>query len=224
MNKITIVSDILKTCSDLAKDDYWKLLFLSLSEGKYTKYVFITDNIVYSYNKKKKISYMIQSDKDIHLTLNELYTFLSYNENIYSSYENEKKKKLIEEEKKNKKEKEKHIMKWSSVKKKSEKEMLIISYVLDQKTQYDLNWNDTRDLLNLISTGFLYKTQVSNDVVMKDGKIKYISGIEYNQDLKKFENLYIDQRIKNTTKEKHQLFSNGWKRYYDMILKNILQK
>lgn len=218
--KDIVIYPLIYEASKFTTDDFWKGLFEELSVGKYPKCVYISNNTLYSTNKRKQFTYLlIPDDKTPQEIAEELYTLLVNNTNLCSNLDNNNRKAQIQSEKISLKD----ITKWSAIKKKNIKEQLIVNYVLKMRKVYQLTWTATRHLFNLIHSGFIYHTQLSTDVEFADGEIKSIDGIVYNEHTKYFMNeRYSDQdwidEPENTTQK---YFSYYWRKYILTMAKPI---
>jgi hypothetical protein len=208
------IGKILRELSKLSNDEYWKNIFEDLGNGKYSNTIFVDGNTIYCSNK---CSYGIQIEKPLQETYEELCEFLSKNAKLVSQQENDKKVKLIESKKTRKK-----SNKWSSIKKKTFREISIINFVLESKKKYALNKEKTRDLLTLINMGFIYKLQDSDNVQFDNGKITSIDGIEYNSQTKTFENVREDSHIKESKRKVYTKISDFWEKYHGIMLKPLV--
>jgi len=75
---------------------------------------------------------------------------------------------------------------WGDIKRKNIKDTLVENFVLDMKNKYYLTYNQTRDLLNIINVGLIFKYISYKDIEMIDGKITNISCIEFQDGLIKY--------------------------------------
>lgn len=181
-----VIHPVFQECIKLTDDEFWKSLYEDLSYGRYPKGIYIVGTNICNTNKRKFFSYNF-SEKDPKEIVKEFRTLILENTNIYSSKDKKKKKKDIEKIKSGI-QKVGDIEKFSSIKKKSVKEMLIINFVVEMKNKYSLSWNEARELKILINIGFIDKTLNSAGVVLENGRIKEIEGIEYVKSLGGFVN------------------------------------
>lgn len=75
-------------------------------------------------------------------------------------------------------EKIKKVDKFSMIKSKIVREMLIINFVIKMKYKYNLSWEQSKLLLSTISIAFICKNIVSADVIYRNNEIKSINGLE----------------------------------------------
>lgn len=218
----SVIYPVFMECSRRVTDLFWKRLYLDLSESKCPKCIFISNNIIYSVNKKKPFSFSIPTKEntyqnDIDNLIETLHELLTTNTTICSNKDNEQKKNLMIAKKKTAHNILTNNQSWSSIRKKNEKEMHIVNYVLRMRENHELDWNTTKYLLQTINIGMLYKTLTSKDVQFIDGNIQSINGIEYNEDIDSFENVYLKNEIKESyglcSDAKNTKISDCWKKY-----------
>lgn len=176
--KKEVIFPIFQECCKIVDDDFWKSLYEELSYGKYPKGLYIKGHDLCNTNKRKFFAYnfLYKEAKEI---IEDIHKLILENTNIYSNKDKKNKKKDIE---KFKADIQSHINveKFSMIKKKSIRELMITNFVIDMQKKYKLKWSEARNLLNIIQMGFIEKTISSNDVIFKDGKIKKIKGITYD--------------------------------------------
>ena len=225
--KNTILYPIFSECKRYTTDDFWKNLFDDLSIGKCPKSIYISNDIIYSSNKKKGFSYIIPTDntktpKEVFTELREL---LINNTSICSSLDVSKKKEEI------RKKQEEEILDdisdettWSEIRKKNTREIFIIKFVIRMKKKYKLDWCSARHLYSLIQLGFIYKTQTSKDVNFENKRIENIDGIVYDEEQKIFvnefekEELLVDDEKEDTDKYLYYY----WDRYVSSVSRHVL--
>src|SRR3989344_2190754 len=177
--KNEVLYPIFKECSKLTTDEYWTTFFEDLSCGKFQRFIYILNNTLYCNNKKNSFTYNFLN-KSSKIVFDELHELIINNTNIHSNRDTRKKlndmqllKKEIQEIK--------NVVKFSMIKKKNSRDILIINFVIKMKYTHDLSWEESQHLHQLIKIGFLDKSISSADVIYKDGEIKEISGIEYQE-------------------------------------------
>ena len=131
------------------------------------------------------------------------------NTNLYSSRDLKKKKVDMELAKKEI-EKVKKVDKFSMIKSKVVREMLIINFVIKMKYKYNLSWKQSKLLLSTISVAFLCKNIISADVVYSNSEIKSINGLSFSNG--DFE-LLNSSNLKNDDSVVDNIYlSNYWNR------------
>mgnify|MGYP003351845600 CR=1 FL=1 len=68
---------------------------------------------------------------------------------------------------------------WSNIKKKNLKEILIEKYAIEMGKKHNLSIKETKYLVSIIFIAFIFKALFPNDIIMKNGKIENINGIEF---------------------------------------------
>ena len=127
----------------------------------------------------------------------------------------------------------KNCDRWKKIKVKKMKENLITNYCLEMKKKYKMNYQNSKLLYDTIKDAlFVYKTQKSDDIIMKNGKIDYIEDIEYVEEsedgtkIKCFVNMreIDDENIKKNKKTKSENILNiKWKNYLSVIIKEVVK-
>ncbi len=199
--KNIVLYPIFIECQQHTDDEFWKNIFDEMSTGKCPKCIYISNNTIYSTNKRKNFSYIIPSDLTLAKTVtSELKTLLMNNTSLCSALDIKKKKEKILLKTKNN---ITNTTTWAEIRKKNVKEIFIINFVIKMKEKYKMDWNKSRHLLSLIQLGFLYKYQSSKDVIFKNKQIQEIYGIEYDTKKKLFYNDYIEHDIYNDENDNH---------------------
>lgn len=187
INKNQLVYPIFYKCLEFIQDPFWYDVFENLSLGKCPSCIYISKNAIFSSNKKKSFLYSIPlSSEDPKFVFEEIKEILINNTPLCSNIDtqNQKKERLKEVNEEES---------WMKIRKKNEKELHIIKYVLREKTKYGLDWNKSKGLYSIIKLAFIYKTHTSKDIVFEKNKIKNIKGIEYDENLGEFVNKYINK-------------------------------
>ena len=171
-----IIYSILIECSELVTDEFWKQFYKDLSTGKSTKGIYITNGVIQTSNKRNGFIYTI-TDKAPEVIVHELHYLLTTHTNICSKRDIDKKRQILKEIDI---ELEKYkTCKWSIIKRKNYKNILIVDYVLLLQKEHNLSWSATINAYKTIMSAFDFKTHNSEDVNYVDGKIIDISDIEY---------------------------------------------
>lgn len=208
--KNNVLYPILLECIQYTTDEFWKNLFEDLSYGKCPKSIYISNNTIYSSNKRKVFSYIIPMDgtkhaKDVFTEIRELFiNNTSICSHIDITKRKEKLKQKTEDEITDK-------TSWSDVRKKNLREIFIVKYVSRMQKKYKLTWTSARHLYSLIQLGFINKTQTSKDVNFSNKRIESIDGIEYDSIKKHFINKNLETEY---SKEKEEEEDSGNYLYY----------
>ncbi len=177
-----VIHKNLAECAALESDEYWKNLYHDLSIGKNPTQLYISNNNII-YKGKQHLSYSL-SDKSPELIVQELKQLLLKHTNISSEQDKLNKQLKIDDSQ------QKHanhtIDKWSQVKKKDAKEMLIINYVISQKNKHELSLKEAILFHDQLKNFFLMKYINPKDVIIQNNTIENIEGIVFDQDTKTF--------------------------------------
>lgn len=174
-----VIYNILNECSEIVNDEFWKQFYKDLATGKSTKGIYITNGVIHTSNKRNGFIYTI-TDKSSDIIVHDLHHLLTTYTNICSKKDINKKRQILKEiedeleEYKN--------SKWSSIKRKNYKNMLIVEHVLNLQKSYNLSWHATINAYKTIIYAFDSKTHNSKDVNYENGKIIDIEDIEYDDD------------------------------------------
>ena len=227
-----IVYPIFQECSKLVKDEFWIKLFDDLSRGKCPKSVMIYNGVLSSTNKRNGFSFNFIDNNDPEKLVVEIPELLKKSVYIYSN------KDIINKENDfmnatNEYTTVKNCDRWKKIKVKKMKENLITNYCLEMKKKYKMNYQNSKLLYDTIKDAlFVYKTQKSDDIIMKNGKIDYIEDIEYVEEsedgtkIKCFVNMreIDDENIKKNKKTKSENILNiKWKNYLSVIIKEVVK-
>ena len=216
-----IIYPIFHDCIQHTEDEFWKYILEELSKGKCPKSIYISNNVIHSSNKKKRFSYPIDSSKSSLIVFNELKELLTTHTSICSSIDI---KQQTEQLNRNNDGEITNKTTWSEIHKKTLRDIFIINFIIRMKNKYKLSWNSAKDLYSTIQIAFLYKTQVSKDVVFKNKQIESINGISYDHSLKKFINIYsnkIPLKEKDEIEDKDKYLHYYWDKYVVSVNKSV---
>lgn len=176
---------ILLECGDLVQDEFWKQFYRDLAIGKGARGVYILNGIIQTSNKRGGFNYSI-SDKAPEVIIQELHHLLTTYTSICSRKDITRKKQFI-------KELEDELTmydnsKWTSIKRKNVRNMLLVDYAVSLKKEYNLEWTAAEKAYKIILNAFEAKTHSSKDIEYEDGKILHINDIDYDEDSKKMIN------------------------------------
>jgi hypothetical protein len=73
-------------------------------------------------------------------------------------------------------------MTWKSIKKKSDKQHVLLNFVLSLKEEYNMTVPESQKCLRFITTAMNMKQIKSEDIIMKDGEITHIENFYVNED------------------------------------------
>jgi hypothetical protein len=174
-----VVYDILTECAALMRDEFWKQFYEDLAVGKSTKGIYITNGTIHTSNKRNGFTYSI-TDKAPEVIVAELHHLLISHTSICSKKDMNKKRQFVQEI-----EEELNAYdeaKWTSIKRKNVRNMLLVDYAVYLNKVHDLSWPATINAYRTIISAFENKTHASRDVEYENGKILSIDGIELSED------------------------------------------
>lgn len=217
-----IVYPILSECADLVRDEFWKQLYQDLSAGKVTKGIFISHGVIQSSNKRNGFQYSI-TDKAPEVIVVELHHLITTHTSICSRKDVSKKQAFIDDLEKELSDYGKG--KWTSIKRKNLRMILLVDYALHLQKLHNLDWTATMAAHRTIVRAFDDKTHSSRDVEYEDGKIISIQDIELDDNGKNIINLREDssQVTENTVSESNRpgLLKSLWEPYVAAWLKTL---
>lgn len=217
-----VIYDILKECSTIVKDDFWIQFYEDLASGKSTKGIYIINGTIQTSNKRSGFSYSIM-DKAPEVIVRELHYLLTNIAGICSKKDINKKKQVVKDIEDELAEYEKY--KWTSIKRKNIKNMLILNYVIKMNKKYGLTWDDTIMLYKTILNAFEFKTHTSKDVIYTNGSIVGINDIVYDKTRKTMVNTreLPSNSNKNNQKESSDEYfvENLFENYINNWIKHI---
>ncbi len=167
---------ILFEASELIRDDFWKNFLLDLSRGRFPKKITVDYKTVSAGGKRNQLSYFY-ADKTPQMIAADLPILLRKHLSVYSQtdlqnqvdqtedYFNE----FLSRSQENN---------WKRMKSKKMKQSLLVDYTLRCKEEWNLNWNQAREMHRILEDAFfVYRTHGSTDIQMEDGEITDIEDI-----------------------------------------------
>jgi hypothetical protein len=174
--KTRITYPYLLECCNYTNDAYWKSIFTNLSCGIPPHGVYIHKDFLVCNYKDKAFSYKLLQ-KNPEEIFSDVYKLFKTKLQMFSRDDILQKQDEIDGLTK------KIVYSgWGDIKRKNIKDTLIENFVLDQKNKYALTYSQTRDLLNIINIGLIFKYITYKDIIIVDGKITEISCIVFGDD------------------------------------------
>jgi hypothetical protein len=213
--KKEIIYPIFLECCKFAVNIYWENIFESLAYGVCPYGTYISKDFICCSYKKKEFSYKIDNNKDPELIYNELYNLLTEKLGLISQEEKLRKKNDYNQNENINKDN------WNDIRKKNIREILIELYVLKVKNKYNLSFNQIKYLFSMISIGLMLKIILSKDIIIKNGMIDKIEGIN-------FENgrIIFDKNFYNVEPEfipeiliTRKMMIDNWEKYLKDLIK-----
>ena len=198
MSRKEIVYPICLECVIYAETQFWKQVFEDLVYGITPTGTYLFNNMLVCKQKGKEFAVPLDTHTDPKELYDVVYSKLSSVLKLSTSTE---KKKILDDTLCRAQIESKHEN-WTSIKKKSIKDMLIIEYLLSNKREYNLTDKQIKELKTIIDMGLIFKTIDSKDILYKDGIIENIRGIGFNNKETIIEDNVIDYRpisVESTT-------------------------
>jgi hypothetical protein len=194
-------------CVKYSLDKFWKNIFEDLAYGVTPYGTYINKDLLTCNFKDKEFVYKIQKKdpKDLH---DEILHIFKTKLGLFSREEIIKKKNDLDRQ-------DNCFDDWCSIKKKNLKEVMIERFVIENKKRFNLTLKQSKYLVSVIFLAFTFKVFVSSDVVINQGKIEKITGLEFSEgeiNLKK--NIY-DMQV-NVAPEiilEKKIMSDEWERF-----------
>jgi len=212
--KKEIVYPFLLECVPYCTDNFWQCVFEDLAYAKPPTGSYISKNFLCCSYKNKEFSYKLQR-KDPELLYNEIYTLLTEKLGTLSQKEKLKKKLAFQDF-------EEHLREaktdWSSIRKKSHKDMLYERYVLEMKEVHNLSMAKTRYLLSLLVVAIMFKCITSKDIEFSDNKIQNINGILIeNGEITLTRSLCHSTEVTKIIEEEDNTISKNWESFVKLL-------
>jgi ribosomal protein S1 len=180
-----IVYGILLECAAIVRDEFWRRFYEDLAVGKSTKGIYITNGVIQTSNKRNGFVYSI-TDKAPEVIVAELHHLLTTHTSICSRKDMLKKRQFVRELEDELNEYDR--AKWTGIKRKNVKTMLLVDYAIRLNRLHSLTWPATIAAYQTITSAFDNKTHSSRDVEYVGGKILSIEDIELDEESKSIVN------------------------------------
>ncbi|MHB1571915.1 MAG: hypothetical protein ACYC0H_22290 [Solirubrobacteraceae bacterium] len=185
---LTIVNPIFKECADLVEDPTWKTIFNESALGKLPRAFTFKDGYI-THKIRNKIS-RINFSTNPEVAIKECIHFFKEKAGIMSQ----------EDQRKAREEFEDYLLKsgalcpnrWSEIRKKKVRDVLISTFIARLTREIGLSITEKADLRNKIYLGFILGCFGNEQVELKDGYIRNITGLEFDPDTRTF---YIDYSL-----------------------------
>ena len=114
--------------------------------------------------------------------------------------------------------------KWTNIRKKNIKELLIENFVIDMKNKYSLSLKQVKYLLSIIFIGMVFKVINAKDINYKDGVILNIEGITFKKkEIILLKDIYNSYTITpNIIIEEKNSIGPNWNKYIENLKKIII--
>jgi hypothetical protein len=172
-----ILYPIFLQCVEYSLDKFWSKIFEDLAYGNTPYGVYFNRDCLCCGKGKHGESTNITDIKDSLNLYNNVYNMLNTSLGMMSPDERLKKQQeFMDMEEDNKSQ----LNKWSDIKKKNIKDLLIELYSIKMKQLHNLSVKQTRYLISFICMALLFKSITQNHIEMQNGRISNIIGIEFS--------------------------------------------
>ena len=176
-----IIYPIFIGCKQYTTDEYWRNIFEDLSIGKpphrgikfknSNRNSGIIDDIIYCSYKLKGFEYIF-SNKDAKEVYDNIYHLFTNNLKICSKQDQLDRITQLSSSSDN-------INSWSKIRKKSTKDIILNSYIIENSIKYGLDKKTMKKLLSIIILLITIHVILPGDIEIINSKIHNISGIEF---------------------------------------------
>jgi hypothetical protein len=215
-----ILYPIFLQCVEYCLDKFWGKIFNDLAYCKTPYGVYFNRDCICCGKGKTGESTHILDPKDPEELYNNVYNLLNNKMGIMSPDERLKKQQdFIDIEEANKS----NLNKWSDIKKKTTKDLLIELFAVEMKRTHDLTIKQTQYLISFICMAILFKSITSNHIVMESGRISNIIGIDFKDrhvdyDLELYSSELDDSNGNSNCNVRIQMIEN-WEKYVTSLKK-----
>lgn len=186
--KPTLRYKCFEDCAELNDDPFWKEIFINAAYDKLPKAYSIKDDmIIYRRGKSIHTESINKNTMDL---MHSFIKFMKDTSGLESSLEKERREALLNERMVG--EKSFIEYKWSDVKKKIVKDMLILDFVHRTSKEKGFNNQVQKELHHLIKLGFLMGQLTHHDIVFEKGIITKINNLDID-----------NMKLLNTSKHKN---------------------
>lgn len=204
-------------CCQFAEDTFWESVFEDLAYGITPYGTYINKSFLCCNYKGKEFSYKVER-KNPKTLYTDIYGLLSNKVGILSQKEKQKKRldfHRVEKCIKNSRQK------WSDIRKKNIKDLLIERYVIEQRRVYGLSIKQAKYLLAVVTIAIVFKIITAKDITYDDDKIKHIDGVEISKGKIVLErNIYdVDAGCAPPCILVKERLSDNWEKYLKQLRK-----
>ena len=192
-----VVNDIFRECSELTTDQTWRNIFNEASYGKLPRGFSFKDGHI-THKIRNKTS-RIELNSDPKRAIDEAREFFKEKAGIMSQDDLKKAKEEFEEFLLNSD--SLYPSKWSEIRKKKVKDVLISSYICKVAKELNIDQKAKEDLRNKIYLGFILGCFGNDNIQLEEGYIKNITGIDYDN-IKKVFNINYNKAPKQSKKSR----------------------
>jgi hypothetical protein len=182
--KREIIYPVFVDASKFIDDCFWKQIFEDLAYGYAPYGSYFSKGFFCCSYKGKEFSYKVESN-DAQKIFMDVHHLLANRMGIASSHD--RARKIQDFERLRDEFHEIRNSKWNSIKRKTSRDFIIESFIVDMKKQHRLSDGEARKLNALISIGLLFKSISHKDIQYADGKIVSINGITFERGKVNFE-------------------------------------
>lgn len=207
-------------CVEFCLDKFWGKIFEDLAYCKPPYGVYFNRDCICCGKGKNGENTHILDTHDPEQLYNNVYNLLFNKMGIMSPEERLKKQQdFIDIEETNKS----NMNKWSDIKKKTTKDLLIELFAVEMKRTNRLTIKQTQYLISFICMAILFKSITPAHIIMEDGRIESITGIDFRDrhvdyDLELYSS-ELDESTANTNANIRIQMIENWEKYVNSLKK-----
>lgn len=221
-----VVNSIFKECADLTSDPTWKTIFQEASFGKMPRGFSFKDGYI-THKIRNKIS-RIEVPSSSQVAFSECIRFFKDKAGIMSQEDQKRAKDEFEEYLLNNG--SLHPMRWSEIRKKKVKDVLISTFIARFGKEIGLTQQEKADLRNKIYLGFILGCFGNDQVELENGYIRNIAGLDFEPETRIFQidyskapkQLRKSRRTEKVTKPKNSFYTL-WIRFLESLEKRAIK-
>lgn len=209
-------------CSSLCRDAFWQNIFEELAYNKPPYGTYISKGYLCCSYKGKEFSYKIEP-KEASTVKDEVYDLLFRKVGILSSIEKLKNRQEFTDIENDL---QQTRSSWTSIKKKTTRDLLVELYVTEKKLKHSLSDVQARYLYGIVINALTFKALNSSDIVYKNGAIVDIHGVDFVEEQvvlrKNF--LRLETSFASIILENQKTMSENWLKFIESLRKFTLKK
>ena len=223
-----VIHPIFEQCSEISEDAYWVSIFRDCARGKFPRGFSYKNSLMTFRRGNKTVRTEITSSP--HETLSICISFFKSSAGLMSNEDRERLQK--EQEEKLLKSLDVSNLEWKDIRTHRVKEVLLTDYITQLSKFKNFTPDEKKELITTVKSGFMLGYLSSKQILMKDGKIDQIEGINYDDSTRKY---FIDPELMTKiptrsskdlglskfTEKKKVSFMSSWEKYLANLDKKV---
>ena len=209
-----ILYPVFLKCCQYTSDKFWRKIFDDFAYGKCPYGVYFNKDVLCCKGKKGQVNCLIDDNIDDKSLYEKIREILVNNMGILSPNDRITQEKIFVEFSEPENE-----TTWNGIKKKNKKDLLLELFSIEMRQKFNLGIQEARFLHSFIKSALMFKTILPSDIVIENGRISEIRGINIKDKKIIFDiDLYdfvIDE--KETRIENKRKMSDSWDTYINEL-------